>query len=418
MEQMSKTVVPVPELTTRTLRATAEQFGTPSYAYDIQRLRTQVRNLRATLPPAVGLLYSLKANPSLGLCALLGQWGLGADVASAGELATALEGGIAPTDISISGPYKPPELLALLAGSPGATLSVDSVSELQLLAARREKLRAVLRLRPDFPSAACVDAGQGSRFGIPISDLHQCRDLVASSTLQVVGFHVFAGSQVLDTTAVVSQLRAALDLTERAAALLHLRPEVVNLGGGFGVPYAPGDLELDLSPIAEELEVLVQRVAPTRIVLELGRYIVAQAGWYLTRVVALQHQGERPAVVVDGGTHQRADLCGLGLPTRAIPPLLLGESASPPRATDVWGCLCLPSDVLAEGTLLPALTVGDILAFPNAGAYGLSASPTLFLSHPAPAEVAFDGRSIELLRPRQAASSLMMGQSPMVHLHP
>jgi len=406
---MDKTAAPVPEAATDVLRAITEQFGTPTYAYDIQRIKYQVERLRATLPPAVELLYSLKANPALGLCALLAKWGLGADVASAGELQIALESGIPASQIFISGPYKSPALLALSAPAPGATFSIDSVSELEFLAPSSQRRRAVLRIRPDFPSAGCMDMGSGSRFGIGLDDLRRCRDMVAAPGLEIVGFHIYAGSQVLDTAAVASHLRNALDLAMRAADALQLAPEVVNLGGGFGIPYQPDEDELDLASIAEELGSLVERAAPTRIVLELGRYIVAQAGWYLTRVVALQHQGERPAVVVDGGTHQRADLCGLNLRYRAKPPLLLTQRASALRPTDVWGCLCLPSDVLAEGSLLPALALGDVLAFPNAGAYGLTASPMLFLSHPAPAEVVFDGLEMRLLHPHQIAPGSLTG---------
>ena len=410
---MSSPVVPVPEATIDALRAVVDRFGTPTYAYDLRCIERQVRKLRSALPSAIELLYSLKANPSPAICALLSQRGLGADVASAAELLLAAQAGIPAGKIFVGGPYKAPDLIALLTASPEATISVDSLSELGLLAARGECARTLLRLRPDFPSAACMDAGPDSRFGIPFDELDRCKAVLASSELVPVGLHVFAGSQVLDTVAVVEQMRRALDLTMRASGALGIRPEVVNLGGGFGIPYAPDDGELDLAPIGAALGELVEQVAPTRIVLELGRYLVAQAGWYLTRVVALQHRGERPAVVVDGGTHQRADLCGLDLPVRAFPPLLLGERASRPRPTDVWGCLCLPSDVLAEASLLPVLEVGDVLAFPNAGAYGLSAAPTLFLSHPPPAEAAFDGTVLQALRSRPSASALLASQAPV-----
>jgi diaminopimelate decarboxylase len=411
MDRMDKTAAPAAEAVSRLLLDLAERFGTPTYAYDVARMHRQVGGLRAALPPAVDLLYSLKANPSLGLCSLFASWGLGADVASAGELLTALESGIAPEHIFVSGPYKSPELLGLLPSSPGVTLSIDSVSELGSLAAHDQHYRAVLRLRPDFASAACVDAGPASRFGVPFEDLGQCRAALATGGVEIAGFHIFAGSQVLDTTAVVRQLHGALDLALRAADMLQVNPQVINLGGGFGVPYAPGEHELDLAPIGDALSALVARATPARIVLELGRYLVAQAGWYLTRVVATQRRGARPAVVVDGGTHQRADLCGLGLPATARSPLVLTERAGPWTATDVWGCLCLPGDVLAEAAPLPSVTVGDVLAFPTAGAYGLSASPALFLSHPVPAEVAFHGSLMELLRPRPAAHELLTGQA-------
>src|SRR5262249_12532513 len=141
--------------------------------------------------------------------------------------------------------------------------------------------------------------------------------------IRVVGFHVFSGSQVLSVEGVVDHLRNGLDLAHRAADVLDLRPEIIDIGGGFGIPYAPNECELDLPPIAATLRSLVARAAPARLVIELGRYLVAQAGWYLTTVLAEQTHRGRKAVVVDGGVHQRGDLCGVGLRQRAVPPLVL-----------------------------------------------------------------------------------------------
>jgi diaminopimelate decarboxylase len=398
------------------LLAIARRFGTPTYAYDVDRIREQVAAVRTCLPASTRLLYSLKANPSLGIAGLMADWGLGADVASAGEVVTAVAAGFPADRIFVSGPYKSPELLAQLPAPGTALLSVDSVSELALLAATKRPLRLVLRLRPDFPSAAVVDAGARSRFGIPFALLPDCRRLLASSALRVVGFHVFAGSQVLAAGEVARQLRAAADLCLRASAVLCLTPEVFNLGGGFGVPYAPAEAALELAQIGEELAALAERVHPATLMLELGRYLVAQAGWYLTAVVAHQQYHGRPAVVVDGGTHQRADLCGLGLSARATPPLILPDRRGPTQSTAVLGCLCLPADVMAEESTLPALALGDVLAFPNAGAYGLSASPALFLGHALPAEVAFAGTAVELLRSRPHETAVLTGQHALDQL--
>jgi diaminopimelate decarboxylase len=215
---------------------------------------------------------------------------------------------------------------------------------------------------------------------------------------------------VLDAAAVIHHLRGALDQSLRAADALGLAPQLINLGGGFGIPYGPGDSELDLATVGGAIQFLVDRAAPARLVIELGRYTVAQAGWYLTTVIAHQtHQG-RQALVVDGGSHQRGDLCGLGLRRKAFPPVPLKPRSLPLTATDVLGCLSLPGDVLAEAGALPALSPPDVLAFPNAGAYGLTASPVLFHAHPAPAEVAFAGGAIEQIRARSPTSSILKDQ--------
>jgi diaminopimelate decarboxylase len=387
------------------------RYGTPIYAYDLARLRAQVATVRGHVPAGVDVVYSLKANASLGLCSFFAACGLGADVASAGELVTAVEAGFPAERIFVSGPDKSPAMLAQLPSVPGALLSVDSPSELRTLAALDRPHRALLRLRPEFDSCAACAAGRDSRFGLLSADLPACRPYLASGGVRVIGFHVFAGSQVLDAEGIIHHLRGGLEQARRAADALGLTPEVINLGGGFGIPYGPDDVELDLGAVAEELRSLVDRAAPTRLMLELGRYFVAQAGWYLTTVIAQQtHQG-RPAVVVDGGSHQRGDLCGLGLRRKAFPPAVVSGAQAPLTRTDVLGCLSLPGDVLAEASPLPPLSAGEVLAFPNAGAYGLTASPTLFHGHPAPAEVVFDGTALELIRARLPARSLLEGQN-------
>jgi diaminopimelate decarboxylase len=401
----------------QTLLDVVREYGTPTYAYDLGIIRSQVSKLRAHLPLSVEILYSLKANASLGLCGALAGFGLGADVASAGEMASAVEAGFNPKRIMVSGPDKSPAMLSQLRSVPEALISVDSLSELRTLAGMDRPHRALLRLRPDFCSFASCSAGPDSRFGLVSDDLPACRPFLAARGIQVIGFHIFSGSQVLDAEGIIQQMRGALDQAHRAAKLLGFTPEIINLGGGFGIPYGPDDAEMDLAAVAGELLSFVERAAPARLMLELGRYLVAQSGWYLTTVIAEQtHQGRR-AVVVDGGTHQRGDMCGLGLRKKAFPPVVLSGGSLTTSATltptDVLGCLSLPSDVLAESSLLPPLSLGDVLAFPNAGAYGLTASPNLFHGHPLPAEVAFAGTIMELIRGRQSAMSLLEGQIPL-----
>ena len=412
------------------------RYGTPTYAFDVRRLRAQVEKLRTHLPAAIEILYSLKANASLGICDVLRDCGIGADVASAGELATAVEAGFPSQRIFVAGPFKLPETLAQLRDLPAAVLSVDSPSELQMLAEHRLPNPIVLRLRPDFGSQAVVAAGHESRFGFVGDDVSSCRKLVNSRAVNVIGFHVFSGSQYLNAEGIVAHLRGALAISLRAADTLGIVPALLNLGGGFGIPYASTANELDLGIIGEELAMMTRQLPTTRIVLELGRYLVAQAGWYLTSVLGHQTFQGRAAVVVDGGTHQRADMCGLCLRTKASPPLVLSEgvnqswdamdvsgkalaagsssepaaSALPLTPTDVLGCLSLPADVLAESSLLPRLEPGNVLAFANAGAYGLWSSPAMFHGSPLPVEVAFDGSEIQLMRERRSARSILDDQ--------
>jgi diaminopimelate decarboxylase len=393
------------------LGTVAREYGTPTYAYDIRRLRTHVGRLLAALPSEIQLLYSVKANPLLAICGLMADWGLGADVASAGELLVALKAGIRSDRVFVNGPHKSAETLTYLQNAPQAIVSVDSVSELERLVHRDLPHRIILRLRPDYSSSACCGIASDSRFGIRLAELTTCGNLAASRGIAISGFHVFAGSQITDTRTAIDQLRRAADLTVRAADALGITSAVVNLGGGFGIPYKADQEELDAGRIGAALAGIADRVKPATVVIELGRYLVAQAGWYLTTVVGLQTYQGRDAVVVDGGIHHRSDICGLGVFTRGLPPLVISGGNSDVRQTDVLGCLCLPHDTLLESGALPGLSPGDVLAFPNAGAYGLSASPVSFLSHCAPAEVAFEESTTELLKPRQSIESLIAGQS-------
>lgn len=392
------------------LREIVRRYGTPTYAFDLRRLRAQVEKLRSHLPPEAEILYSMKANASLGICDVFADCGIGADVASAGELATALAAGFPGNQIFVAGPFKLPETIAQLRETPAAIVSIDSLSDLQQFSEERLPNSAVLRLRPDFGSCAVVPAGSESRFGFTSEQLERCRNYLSSCNVNVIGFHVFAGSQILDTGKVNEQLRLAMDLSLRAAEQLGVSPTYINIGGGFGIPYAPNDQQLDLGRVGEELARLAERAAPARIVLELGRFLVAEAGWYLTSVVGHQTFQGRPAVVVDGGVHQRADMCGLSLRSNQEPPVVLDSVSSTLTPTDILGCLSLPDDVMLEASPLPELSPGDVLAFGQAGAYGLWSSPAIFHGSPLPAEVAFDGSEIHLMRERKPAQSILEDQ--------
>jgi diaminopimelate decarboxylase len=398
------------DATKETLLEIVRQHGTPTYAFDVERLRVQANRLRSELPDAIEIYYSLKANASLGICDVLAESGLGADVASAGELATAVEAGFAASRLFVAGPCKSPETWAMLRELPEAIISIDSPGELSLFADQNLPNPVVLRLRPDYESCAIVRAGAGSRFGVPQNELPRCREIFDGGRINLIGFHVFAGSQVLEASGVIDHLRLGLELSLQAANVLKITPEFLNLGGGFGIPYEADQAELDLAPVSLELESIIDRAGGARVVLELGRYLVAQAGWYLTSVLTHQTHGCRPAVVVDGGTHQRADMCGMNLRQTAASPLALFTTEAAKRPTDVLGCLSLPADVMTESGELPSLSVGDVLAYANAGAYGMWASPAIFHSTPLPAEVAFDGSSISVMRTRKPACSVLDDQ--------
>lgn len=393
------------------LRA-AQTYGTPLYLYDVGVLSDRIATTLSFFAD-IEIFYSLKANPSLAVCSRVASLGLGADVASAGELAVAEEANFAPGKTLVAGPYKCEELIAGLRCTPEMLVSIDSISEFGTLAKSELKCSCLLRLRPEFRDPDLGNMGAFSRFGIPYGDLIQHSGVFLNSGLRIAGFHVYSGSQILDVRQVIRSLRQAFELCDRAATCTGVVPQRLSLGGGFGIPYASGEQELNLEPIGEELARMSASIAPARISLELGRYLVGPCGWYITSVVAVQSCNSRPAVVVDGGVHHRADICGLNLASRGLPPTVLtGEQDGPLSATNVLGCLCLPNDVLAVDCPLPTLCAGNILAFPNSGAYGLSAAPVGFLGHATPVEVAVDGDKLSIARPRGRATDILRNQRP------
>jgi len=386
------------------LREVAARFGTPAYVYDLRELRSRVATLRAALPADVDVFYSVKANPSLGLCEVLAECGVGAEVSSIGELLLAERAGFAG-HVLVSGPHKSAQLVERLHGRPDVLVSVDSVDELSMLTGEHCPARLVLRLRPDFTPFG--EMTMDGRFGIPFDQLSDLRPRLGT---QVIGYHVYAGSQVLDGGAAAKNLAGAFELGLRAATVLGGDIKVLDVGGGFGVPTGRVQSEMDLAPACAELARQRAELPATRLIIELGRYLVASAGYYLTAVRGGQTKDGRLAVVVDGGVHQRPDLCGLDLSHRADAPFTLVARPGPEARTDVLGCLCLPGDVLADAALLPPLTTGDVLVFGNAGAYGLSAGPTAFLGHPAPPEIAVDGDTVTVLRNRADPYDHLRGQ--------
>lgn len=387
----------------------AETYGTPAYAYDLIALRRQLSRLLGAYPPS-RIRYSLKANPSLGLCGIIADAGVQADVSSASELAIALKAGFTPSKICLSGPYKSPQLLDQVARVGPVTLSIDSVGELERLAGKGRRYRIVLRLK----QGADFAAGGGEsleRFGINMSDISRCRELLPG--FEFAGFHVYSKSQILQPDVVIENLRRALELTREASDLLACKPALINFGAGLGVPYKIDDASLNFEALTGEMKRISDRLAPAPVVLELGRFVVAEAGWYLTSVVGHQRRGDLQAVVVDGGTHQRSDLCGIGLRSGCLSPTVFAHRGAATNWTAVLGSLCLPSDILAEKVLLPPLELGDLLAFPNAGAYGATASPLDFLGHPRPVEAAFDGDRILLLRTQRSADMELGDELPI-----
>ena len=256
--------------------------------------------------------------------------------------------------------------------------------------------RVAVRVNPDFElKASGMQMGGGPKaFGIDAEVVPAVLREAASLGLDFEGFQIFAGSQNLDAQALVESQRRTVDLAIALAASAPAQPRLLNIGGGFGIPYFPGDRPLDLQPIGDSLATLQQRVEAalpgSAMLLELGRYLVGEAGVFVCRVVDSKRSRGKLFLITDGGPHQHLAASGnFGQVVRRNYPIAVaGRPAEGPlEATEVTGCLCTPIDVLGRSARLPPAEIGDLVVVFQSGAYGLTASPTAFLGHPAPPEV-------------------------------
>jgi diaminopimelate decarboxylase len=379
----------------------AERVGsTPFFAYDRGLLTQRIALLREALPAGIDLSYAVKANPMPAVVQHLSGLVDSFDVASALEMRTALDTPMPAERVSFAGPGKTSAELAQ-AVAAGVTIEMESENEAERVAAVGERLgirpRVAIRVNPDFQvKGSGMRLGGGpQQFGIDSERVPAVLKDLAAVDLEVLGFHVFAGSQNLRAESICEAQRRTVELALRLAADAPGPVRYLNLGGGFGIPYHDKDQPLDLGAIGANLaELLDGAIRPglphARVVIELGRYIVGECGVYVTRIVDRKQSRGKTFLVVDGGLHHQLAASGnFGQVIRRNYPLAVANRIDdePDETATVVGCLCTPLDLLGSDVSLPRAEIGDLVVLFQAGAYGLTASPTAFLSHPAPAEV-------------------------------
>lgn len=373
--------------------------GTPFYAYDRRLMTRRVAALRQTLPEGIALHYAIKANPMPAVVQHMAGQVDGLDVASAGELRVALDAGVSAADISFAGPGKTDDELAA-AVAAGITINLESATELERLAAIAEKIghrpHVAVRVNPDFElkTSGMKMSGGAKPFGVDAEAVPALLKRIAALDVHFRGFHIFSGSQNLRAEALVEAQGLTLDLALRLADDAPGPVEMLNIGGGFGIPYFPGDRRLDLAPVSEQLEARLpavrERLPGVEIILELGRYLVGEAGIYVAKVVDRKVSRGRTFLVTNGGLHHHLAASGnFGQVIRKNYPVAVGNrmDAKASETVDVVGPLCTPLDILAQQVDLPPAQPGDWIVVYQSGAYGYTASPTRFLGHPEPSEM-------------------------------
>jgi diaminopimelate decarboxylase len=395
----------------------AARYGTPLYVYDLDVVDRQVDALRSVLPPLVDIAYAVKANPALAVVAHLGGMGLGADVASAGELETVARAGIAPDRVVMTGPGKRDDELRAAVTMGIRAVTLESPTEL----ARLEALAAAVGRRQPVMLRVAVSEGDrlervrlvgddgAGKFGMDAADLlASARRAVDSPHLDLLGVHAFGASNVLDAGGLVEHVATTVRIARELARAAGTRLRLVDAGGGLGIPYEPHQESLDLVRLGAGLHSIVAGWAAdpvlreARLLLEPGRFLVGPSGAYLARVVDRKSVDGSLVVILDGGVHHvlRPALVGQEHRIRALG--ARAESASNGRLAPVTiaGPLCSGLDVFSQAAVMSPPEVGDLIAILDVGAYGFTESMPLFLSHPAPAEVAVRHGQTALIRPR------------------
>ena len=396
--------------------ALAEKYGTPLFVYDAGVADQKWAMLRGAFPPAFSICYSVKANPHRAFLEHFLVKGCGLEVASAGEFHQALAAGCEPAKILFAGPGKTEAELHLVLGQGIGEIHAESLLEIERISAISHGLgvRApvAVRVNPsgEAQGGAMRMGGKPAPFGIDEEELDRVLDRVLfDMVIEFRGVHLFTGTQILDHTVLLSQYRKGLEIAHRIATRMRQPLPTVDFGGGLGIPYFSTEQELDIEALGQGLAALLGEIqgdtlfAGTRFVVEPGRYLVGEAGIYVTRINDIKVSRGKKFLILDGGmNHHLAASGNLGQTIKRNYPLALLTklNAAAEETVDVVGPLCTPLDVLGRAMTLSKAEVGDLVGVFQSGAYARSASPLGFLSHLTPPEVWVDAGGDRLVRRR------------------
>ena len=406
----------------------AEEYGTPFYLYHGEMIVERVRRVQDAL--GVEVSYSVKANPNLAVCQLIAREGqAGGEVASSGELVVARAAGFAPEDIVFAGPAKTDDELKRAVEEGIFAVNVESLGEIDRLAAiaksmGRQEVGAGLRINPaaQLMGSGMRMGGTVGQFGLDQADLDEAvrKTLSYPQQLALRGIHVYTATQVFEVEPLLEHCRNIFEIGLEAADRAGQPLEMIDFGGGFGVPYFEKMEDFDLDRFGRGFQELLgsyrsdPRLAGCRFIFELGRYLVAEAGIYVTRVVDVKQMRGKTFAVTDGGMNHHLTATGnMGQVFRKSYPLSNLSRAGREEAVAVAGPCCTPLDMFGTDIPLAGPEVGDLIGVFYSGAYGFSASNLGFLSHPAPAEVLLWQGEARLLRPPGKPEDVLKGQEAL-----
>jgi len=385
------------------LNKIASQYGTPCYVYFLDHVKDRIQSLHDTFEKRFHISYAVKSNPNLALLSWLREQVPALDISSVGELNRAVEAGWETERISFTGPGKRPnELRAAIEHGVGEVI-LESVAEAELLnqlAGEARKIQPVmLRIAPKrMPRGFGVNmAGKPSQFGVDEEDADPAvQRIKCLPHLDLIGFHIYSGSQCLKSDSIAENYEIFIDLFKRVSKTHDIKPSKLIFGAGLGIPYYESDQPVDLQAVADRINPQLDQLKrdpqfmETTLTLELGRYLVGEAGFYLTSVTAMKHSRGVDICICDGGMNHHLGACGhLGSVIHRNYRIfkVTEDAASQTQPYELVGPLCTTIDTLGHGVQLPGLEVGDVIGIHCSGAYGLSASPIHFIGHALPKEI-------------------------------
>lgn len=415
--------LPIHPIPAGPIERAAAALGTPLYLYDASALRARAAALRAALP-GVSFAYSLKANPNISIVRTLKEEGIGAEICSLCELEAALLAGTPPGRILFVGPAKSQGEIERAVAVGVRVVVAESVEEIACIGATARRLGRVqpiaLRINPSFEGrgARLAMSGRATQFGIDRGCMQDAvRTVEGTQALRLDGLHVYMGTRILEAERIVENTLNVMGLADELEAITGEPLRLLDVGGGFGVPYAGDEATLELAALGG---VLAPRIAawrrgrPTDVMFELGRYLVAEAGVFVTRVLYAKTTRGKSFAVCDGGSNCHAAAGQAASFRRGFPVAPVRPRPGPHRPWQVTGPLCTPTDVVAQDVPMSDPRPGDLMRIDRSGAYGPTASPTGFLSFGAPAEAMLEGGGLTVIRERQTPADILAPQTPRV----
>ena len=408
------------------IAALAEQYGSPLYLYDANQLAKSFSTLREVFSDAVDIFYSIKANPNMAICAELRKLGACTEVCSHIELETVLKAGFSSENIIFVGPAKTAHDIARCLDLNIYAIVCESKTEFQLIAdiakQKGKQAQVALRINPSFSSknALLKMGGQASQFGMDEDQVLNDKNFFLSMpSIHIRGIHIYNGTRILDAKVIAENTQNVLQLSDRISQEWGLDFSMVDMGGGFGVPYFDNESELDMDSLAILMQPIMshfhQQHPNTRIILESGRYLVAKSGMLVSQILDIKTSKGENFLVTNGGTNCHMAAVGVGgLIKRNFPISLLSKKISgnteEPIKYNITGPLCTPGDLIGKHVALPKANIGDFVMVHHSGAYGPTASPTLFLSHGFPNEVLVKKQKSYLIREAQNSQDILAKQ--------